>query len=118
MNRTRGGACVFGWIRPSSATTLVSRRTSATFSWLLPARVVSKKSSSASVCVWPRTNWSTGASMPGMAISAICAALASVNSGGLNCTGITAGSFGPRSLGSISMMAGTGGMSLSRLERF
>ena len=44
-------------------------------------------------------------SMPGMAISAICAALPSVYSGGLNCTGIAGGSTVPRSRGSTSMMA-------------
>src|SRR4051794_6474754 len=52
----------------------------------MPLRVVSKNSSSVSFSFWPATNWSTGESRPGIAISAYCAPLANVRSVGLNWT--------------------------------
>ena len=52
----------------------------------MPCSVVSKNSSTVSFSVWPRTNCSTGESMPGIATSAIWAPFSRLNSPGLYCT--------------------------------
>src|SRR5262245_36829184 len=51
-----------------------------------PSSVVSKNSSTDSFSVWPRTNWMSGESSPGIAISASCTPLSNENSVGLYCT--------------------------------